>query len=141
MAALGFAARAHARRAVVRLRVRQHRTGPDTTTVAVERIWRYGRLAPEQCDLLIDCGDVCCAADVRAVEPRVRRALGWARRYAWRSASVVAGGMPATRVEHLAPPGPRAGRAGSGGAGGAGRPGATPNRHRKQRGGETRRAG
>ncbi|MDG4792913.1 hypothetical protein [Micromonospora sp. WMMD1082] len=94
LAALGAVARAHTRRAVVRLRIRQDRARPDATTVAVERIWRYARLAPEQCDLLLDCGDVCCPADVRLTEPRVRRVLDWARRHDWRSVSVVAGGMP-----------------------------------------------
>ncbi|WP_433531709.1 beta family protein [Micromonospora sp. CA-263727] len=94
LVAHGVAARAHTAQAVVRLRVRQDRAGPDATTAAVERIWRYARLAPEQCDLLVDCGDVCCPADVRATEPRARRVLDWARRHAWRSVSVAAGGMP-----------------------------------------------
>nr|WP_199714615.1 beta family protein [Micromonospora radicis] len=95
LAAHGATARAHTGRAVVRLRVGQDRAGPDATTAATERIWRYARLAPEQCDLLVDCGDVGCPADVRVVEPRVRRMLDWARRHAWRSVSVAAGGMPA----------------------------------------------
>lgn len=94
LVAHGVAARAHAHRAVVRLRLRQDRAGPDATTTAVERIGRHARLGPEQCDLVVDCGDVCCPADVRLVEPRVRRVLDWARRHAWRSVSVVAGGMP-----------------------------------------------
>ncbi len=93
LAAHGAAAWAHTGCAVVRLRVGQARAGPDATT-AVERVWRYARLAPEQCDLLVDCGDVCCRADVRATEPRVLRVLDWARRHAWSSVSVVAGGMP-----------------------------------------------
>ncbi|GIJ80776.1 Beta protein [Micromonospora phaseoli] len=96
LAALGGAARAYAGRAVVRLRIRQDRAGPDASTVAVEQIWRYAWLAPEQCDLLLDCGDVCCAADVRMTEPRVRWVVDWARRHAWRSVSVVAGGIPPT---------------------------------------------
>ncbi len=96
LAAHGVVARAYTGRAVVRLRLGQDRAGPDATTAAMERIWRYARLAPEQCDLLVDCGDVCCPADVRATEPRVRRVLDWARRHAWHSVSVVAGGMPPT---------------------------------------------
>ncbi|WP_309148218.1 beta family protein [Micromonospora endophytica] len=96
LVAHGLAARAHTGRAVVRLRISQHRAGPDATTAAMERIWRYARLAPEECDLLVDCGDVCCAADVRTTEPRARRVLDWARRHAWRSVAVVAGGIPPT---------------------------------------------
>ncbi|MFY1574690.1 beta family protein [Verrucosispora sp. WMMD703] len=94
LAALGATARAQTQRGVVRLRLRQDRAGPDATTTAVERIGRHARLAPEQCDLVLDCGDVCCPADVRLAEPRVRRMLDWTRRHAWRSVSVVAGGMP-----------------------------------------------
>ncbi|NGM16156.1 hypothetical protein O3597_19885 [Verrucosispora sp. WMMA2044] len=94
LAALGATARAQTQRAVVRLRLRRDRAGPDATTVAVERIGRHARLAPEQCDLVLDCGDVCCPADVRLVEPRVRRMLDWTRRHTWRSVSMVAGGMP-----------------------------------------------
>lgn len=96
LAAHGATARAGTGRAVVRLRIAQDRAGPDANTASVERIWRYARLAPEQCDLLVDCGDVCCPADVRATEPRARRVLDWARRHAWHSVSVVAGGMPPT---------------------------------------------
>ncbi|MFG2056768.1 beta family protein [Micromonospora sp. NPDC048930] len=96
LVAHGVAARAYARRAVVRLRTGQARAGPDATTGAVERVWRLTRLVPEQCDLLIDAGDVCCPADVRLAEPRVRRLVEWARRHAWRSVTVVAGGMPPT---------------------------------------------
>ncbi|MFC0005646.1 beta family protein [Micromonospora siamensis] len=92
----GATARAYARRAVVRLRTGQVRAGPDATTAAVERIWRLTGLVPEQCDLLVDAGDVCCAADVRQAEPRIRRLLDWARRHAWRSVTVAAGGMPPT---------------------------------------------
>ncbi|CCH16309.1 beta family protein [Micromonospora lupini] len=92
----GTAARAYARRALIRLRVAQDRAGPDADTTAVERIWRFTGLAPEECDLLVDAGDVCCPADVRVAEPRVRRLLDWARRHAWRSATVAAGGMPPT---------------------------------------------
>ncbi|RKN49679.1 hypothetical protein D7223_08710 [Micromonospora endolithica] len=92
----GAAARTLAHRAVVRLRVAADRSGPDAATAAVERIWRLTRLLPEQCDLLVDAGDVCCPADVRVTGPRVRRLLDWARRHAWRSVSVAAGGMPAT---------------------------------------------
>ncbi|MEV5765422.1 beta family protein [Micromonospora sp. NPDC052213] len=94
LVAHGAAARGHAHRAVVRLRVGQDRAGPDATTAAVERVWRLTRLVPEQCDLLLDAGDVCCAADVRLAEPRLRRLLEWARRHAWRSVSLAAGGMP-----------------------------------------------
>lgn len=94
LVAHGAAARAHARRAVVRLRVGHDRGGPDAATAAAERVWRFTRLVPEQCDLLLDAGDVCCRADVRVAEPRVRRLLEWARRHAWRSVSVAAGGMP-----------------------------------------------
>ncbi|RUL93178.1 beta family protein [Verrucosispora sp. FIM060022] len=94
LAAHGITAREYAGRAVVRLRIGQDRAGPHATNAVVERIWRYARLAPEQCDLLVDCGEVGCRADVRAVEPRARRALEWARRHAWCSVSVVAGGMP-----------------------------------------------
>ncbi|PZF92608.1 hypothetical protein C1I99_21565 [Micromonospora deserti] len=94
LVAHGAAARAHTRRAVIRLRLGQDRAGPDATTAAVERIWRYARLVPEQCDLLVDAGDVCCRADVRVTEPRVRRLLEWARRHAWRSVWVAAGGLP-----------------------------------------------
>ncbi|WP_446218741.1 beta family protein [Micromonospora sp. IBHARD004] len=94
LVAHGVAARAYARRAVVRLRTGQDRTGPDATTTAVERVWRLARLVPEQCDLLVDAGDVCCPADVRLAEPRIRRLLDWARRHAWRSVTVAAGGMP-----------------------------------------------
>ncbi|MER5453850.1 beta family protein [Micromonospora sp. NPDC002389] len=94
LAAHGVTARAYCGRAVVRLRIRLDRAGPDAATTAVERIWRYARLAPEQCDLVLDCGDVCCPADVRTTESRVRRARDWARRHAWRTVSVVAGGMP-----------------------------------------------
>ncbi|MFI7425358.1 hypothetical protein ACIBPB_00075 [Micromonospora sp. NPDC049836] len=93
LVAHGMAARAQAR-AVVRLRTGRDRAGPDATTGAVERVWRLTRLVPEQCDLLIDAGDVCCPADVRLAEPRVRRLAGWARRHAWRSVTVAAGGMP-----------------------------------------------
>ncbi|MFE9691499.1 beta family protein [Micromonospora sp. NPDC005806] len=96
LVAHGVAARAYARRAVVRLRTSQDRAGPDATTGAVERVWRLTHLVPEQCDLLIDAGDVCCPADVRLAEPRVRRLVDWARRHAWRSVTVAAGGMPPT---------------------------------------------
>ncbi|WP_200211240.1 beta family protein [Micromonospora coerulea] len=96
LVAHGVAARAYARRAVVRLRTGQDRAGPDATTTAVERVWRLARLVPEQCDLLVDAGDVCCPADVRLAEPRIRRLLEWARRHAWRSVTVAAGGMPPT---------------------------------------------
>ncbi|MGW3609815.1 beta family protein [Micromonospora sp. NPDC005163] len=96
LVAHGTAARAYARRALVRLRAGQDRAGPDEDTAAVERIWRFTGLAPEECDLLVDAGDVCCPADVRLAEPRVRRLLDWARRHAWRSVTVAAGGMPPT---------------------------------------------
>ncbi|MFG3685627.1 hypothetical protein [Micromonospora sp. NPDC047740] len=96
LVAHGAAARAYAQRAVLRLRTGQGRAGPDATTGAVERVWRLARLVPEQCDLLIDAGDVCCPADVRLAESRVRRLAEWARRHAWRSVTVVAGGMPPT---------------------------------------------
>ncbi|MET7877762.1 beta family protein [Micromonospora sp. DT68] len=96
LVAHGAAAREYARRALIRLRAARDRAGPDASTTAVERIWRFTGLAPEQCDLLVDAGDVCCAADVRVAEPRVRRLLGWARRHAWRSVTVAAGGMPPT---------------------------------------------
>ncbi|WP_328532824.1 beta family protein [Micromonospora zamorensis] len=96
LAAHGAAARAHGRRALVRLRAGQDRAGPDGSTTAVERVWRCTALAPEECDLLVDAGDVCCPADVRSAEPRVRRLLDWARRHAWRSVTVAAGGMPPT---------------------------------------------
>ncbi|MGC4819174.1 beta family protein [Micromonospora sp. DT63] len=96
LVAHGTAARAYARRALVRLRAAHDRAGPDADTTAVERIWRLTGLAPEECDLLVDAGDVCCPADVRVAEPRVRRLLDWARRHAWRSATVAAGGMPPT---------------------------------------------
>ncbi|MGC5020420.1 beta family protein [Micromonospora sp. DT47] len=96
LVAHGVAAQAHARRAVVRLRAGQDRAGPDATTAAAERIWRYARLVPEQCDLLIDAGDVCCPADLRVAEPRLRRLVDWARRHAWRTVTVAAGGMPPT---------------------------------------------
>ncbi|WP_433460457.1 beta family protein [Micromonospora sp. CA-248212] len=96
LVAHGAAARAYTRRALVRVRAAHDRAGPDADTTAVERIWRYTGLAPEECDLLVDAGDVCCPADVRVAEPRVRRLLDWARRHAWRSATVAAGGMPPT---------------------------------------------
>ncbi|MFR9778883.1 beta family protein [Micromonospora sp. MS34] len=96
LVALGAAARAYDRRAVVRLRAGQARVGPDATTAAAERVWRLTRLLPEQCDLLVDVADVCCPADVRLAGPRVRRLVEWARRHAWRSITVVAGGMPPT---------------------------------------------
>ncbi|MEU5907798.1 hypothetical protein ABZ780_25915 [Micromonospora sp. NPDC047467] len=96
LAAHGAAARAYAGRALVRLRAARDRAGPDASTTAVERIWRFTALAPEECDLLVDAGDVCCPADVRVAEPRVRRLLAWARRHAWRSVTVAAGGMPPT---------------------------------------------
>jgi hypothetical protein len=96
LVAHGAAAGAYARRALVRVRAAHDRAGPDADTTAVERIWRYTGLAPEECDLLVDAGDVCCPADVRVAEPRVRRLLDWARRHAWRSATVAAGGMPPT---------------------------------------------
>ncbi|MDG4802614.1 hypothetical protein [Micromonospora sp. WMMD980] len=96
LAAHGAAARAWAGRAVVRLRTGPDRAGPDATTAAAERVWRSTGLAPEQCDLLLDAGDVCCLADVRLAEPRVRRAAQWARRHAWRSVTLAAGGMPPT---------------------------------------------
>ncbi|SBT55046.1 beta family protein [Micromonospora narathiwatensis] len=96
LVAHGAAARAYARRAVVRLRTGQDRAGPDATTGAVERVWRLARLVPEQCDLLIDAGDVCCPADVRLAEPRIRRLADWSRRHAWRSVTVLAGGIPPT---------------------------------------------
>ncbi|MFI6262257.1 hypothetical protein [Micromonospora sp. NPDC051006] len=96
LAAHGAAARAYAQRSVIRLRAGRDRTGPDATTSAVERIWRFTRLVPEQCDLLVDAGDVCCPADVRLAEPRVRRLLDWARRHSWRSVTVAAGGLPPT---------------------------------------------
>ncbi|MCZ7473512.1 beta family protein [Micromonospora sp. WMMC273] len=94
LAAHGAAARAWAHHAVVRLRVGPDRAGPDAATAAAERVWRVTGLLPEQCDLLLDAGDVCCQADVRLAEPRVRRAAHWARRHAWRSVTVAAGGMP-----------------------------------------------
>lgn len=93
LVAHGVAARAHGR-AVVRLRTGRDRAGPDATTGAVERVWRLTGLVPEQCDLLIDAGDVCCPADVRLAGPRVRRLADWGRRHAWRSVTVAAGGMP-----------------------------------------------
>lgn len=96
LVAHGAAARAYARRALVRVRAAHDRSGPDADTAAVERIWRHTGLAPEECDLLVDAGDVCCPADVRVAEPRIRRLLDWARRHAWRSATVAAGGMPPT---------------------------------------------
>ncbi|MEW1588197.1 beta family protein [Micromonospora vinacea] len=96
LVAHGAAALAYGRRALVRLRAGQDRAGPDASTTAVERIWRFTDLAPEECDLLVDAGDVCCPADVRTAEPRVRRLLDWARRHAWRSVTVAAGGMPPT---------------------------------------------
>ncbi|WP_231933356.1 beta family protein [Micromonospora coxensis] len=95
LVAHGVAAQAYTRRAVVRLRAGRDRAGPDATTAA-ERIWRYARLVPEQCDLLVDAGDVCCPADLRVTEPRVRRLVEWSRRHAWRSVTVAAGGMPPT---------------------------------------------
>ncbi|MFI2712043.1 hypothetical protein ACH495_18155 [Micromonospora sp. NPDC018662] len=94
LSAHGAAARAGAGRAVVRLRTGPDRAGPDATTAAAERVWRSTGLVPEQCDLLLDAGDVCCLADVRLAEPRVRRAAQWARRHAWRTVTVAAGGMP-----------------------------------------------
>ncbi|WP_433285681.1 beta family protein [Micromonospora sp. CA-244673] len=96
LVAHGVAAREYARRAVVRLRTAQDRAGPDATTAALERVWRLARLVPEQCDLLVDAGDVCCPADVRLAEPRIGRLVEWARRHAWRSVTVAAGGMPPT---------------------------------------------
>ncbi|WP_343450033.1 beta family protein [Micromonospora oryzae] len=96
LAAHGVAARAYAGRLVVRLRARSDRYGPDAATASVERIWRITRLVPEQCELLVDAGDVCCPADVRLAEPRVRRLVDWARRHAWRSVTVAAGGLPPT---------------------------------------------
>ncbi|MCI4064562.1 beta family protein [Micromonospora sp. R77] len=96
LVAHGVAARAYARRAVVRLRTGQDRAGADAITTAAERVWRLARLVPEQCDLLVDAGDVCCPADVRVAEPRVRRLVEWGRRHAWRSVAVAAGGMPPT---------------------------------------------
>ncbi|WP_243704989.1 beta family protein [Micromonospora sp. KC723] len=96
LVAHGAAAQAYARRAVVRLRARRDRSGPDATTAAAERIWRHARLVPEQCDLLVDAGDVCCPAELRAAEPRVRRLVDWSRRHAWRTVTVAAGGMPPT---------------------------------------------
>lgn len=95
LAAQGAAVRSHLW-AMVRLRVRSDRWGPDAATGAVERIWRRAGLAPEQCDLLIDVGDVCCRADVRTTGPRVRRLADWALRHAWRSVTVAAGAMPPT---------------------------------------------
>ncbi|MEH0843062.1 beta family protein [Micromonospora sp. CPCC 205711] len=94
LAAHGTAARAYAGRAVVRLRAGQDRAGPHATTTAVERIWRYARLVPEQCDLIVDAADVCCPADLRVAEPRLRRLVDWARRHSWRTVTVAAGGMP-----------------------------------------------
>ncbi|WP_405092664.1 beta family protein [Micromonospora sp. NBC_01392] len=94
LGAHGAAARAGAGRAVVRLRIGPDRVGPDAATAAAERVWRSTGLVPEQCDLLLDAGDVCCLADVRLAEPRVRRAAQWARRHAWRTVTVAAGGMP-----------------------------------------------
>ncbi|MEH0980939.1 beta family protein [Micromonospora sp. CPCC 205556] len=96
LVAHGVAAQAYARGAVVRLRAGQDRAGPDATTAAVERIWRYARLVPEQCDLLIDAGDVCCPADLRVAGPRARRLVDWGRRHSWRSVTVASGGMPPT---------------------------------------------
>ncbi|MBO4208665.1 beta family protein [Micromonospora echinofusca] len=92
----GEASRAWLRRAVVRLRTRHDRGGPDAATASVERIWRLTGLVPEQCDLVIDLADVCCAADVRTAEPRARRLVNWAHRHAWRSVTVTAGAMPPT---------------------------------------------
>ncbi|MGK5738622.1 beta family protein [Micromonospora sp. URMC 103] len=94
LVAHGAAARAYSGRALIRLSAGRHRAGPDATTTAVERVWRFTRLVPEQCDLLVDAGDVCCPADVRQAEPRIRRLLGWSRRYAWRSVTMAAGGLP-----------------------------------------------
>ncbi|MFG1953039.1 beta family protein [Micromonospora sp. NPDC048830] len=96
LAAHGLAARAYGGRMVVRLRPGRDRSGPDAATAAVERIWRLSRLVPEQCELLVDLGDVCCAADVRQAEARVRRLADWARRHAWRTVTVAAGGLPPT---------------------------------------------
>ncbi|MFI9639375.1 beta family protein [Micromonospora sp. NPDC051925] len=94
LVAHGAACRAYGRGAVVRLQVGRDRAGPDATTTAVERVWRWTGLVPEQCDLLVDAGDVCCPADLRLAEPRVRRLVDWARRNAWRRVTVAAGGMP-----------------------------------------------
>ncbi|MEK8107872.1 hypothetical protein NKG94_27910 [Micromonospora sp. M12] len=95
LVAHGAAARAYGRRALIRLRAGQDRAGPGGSTTAVERIWRFtsrsGGVRPAG-----GRGDVCCPADVRAAEPRVRHLLDWARRHAWRSVTVAAGGMPAT---------------------------------------------
>jgi hypothetical protein len=96
LVAHGAAARAYTGRLLVRLRAGRDRYGPDAATAAVERIWRLTRLVPEQCELLIDLGDVCCAADARQAEPRARRLVAWARRHAWRSVTVAAGGLPPT---------------------------------------------
>ncbi|WP_416900897.1 beta family protein [Micromonospora echinospora] len=90
----GAMARSHLGWAVLRLRLRTDPYGPDAATGAAERIWRRTGLMPEQCDLLLDVGEVCCAADLRAAEPRVRRLVDWACRHAWRSVTVVAGAMP-----------------------------------------------
>ncbi|SCL34775.1 Beta protein [Micromonospora pallida] len=94
LVAQGAAARSHLGWAVLRLRLRVDPYGPDAATGAAERIWRRTGLMPEQCDLLLDVGEVCCAADLRTAEPRVRRLVDWARRHAWRSVTVAAGAMP-----------------------------------------------
>ncbi|WP_207921433.1 beta family protein [Micromonospora sp. KC721] len=96
LVAHGVTAQAYARRAVIRLRAGHDRSGPDAATAAAERIWRLARLVPEQCDLLVDAGDVCCPAELRAAEPRIRRLVQWSRRHAWRTVTVAAGGMPPT---------------------------------------------
>jgi hypothetical protein len=90
----GETARTHLLGAIVRFRLRQDLSGHDAPTVAVERVWRACRLVPEQCDLVIDLADVGCAAEARQAELRVRRLVGWAGRYAWRSVTVAAGAMP-----------------------------------------------
>ncbi|KXK62762.1 hypothetical protein AWW66_06885 [Micromonospora rosaria] len=94
LVAYGAAARSSAQRAVVRLPADRSWTGPDAATAGLERVCRLTGLLPEQLDLLVDAGDVCCPADVRLAESRVRRVLEWARRHPWRSATVASGAMP-----------------------------------------------
>ncbi|HEX7746664.1 MAG TPA: hypothetical protein VF462_15560, partial [Micromonosporaceae bacterium] len=90
----GAAARTHLDRAVVRFRPDECAPGAADALAAVHRLCHRSRLAPEQCDLLIDLGAVRSAAAAREAETAVRRIVGWLRRLPWRSMVVVAGAMP-----------------------------------------------
>lgn len=96
----GTAARLHRDQAILCVRVDDYAAGSRQATAALRRIWRHTGLAAAQCDLLIDCGEVSCPADVDRAEHAVRRIVRWASHQRWNSISVASGAMPPS-LAHL----------------------------------------